>query len=62
MIKPRRRACRHRALVTRRDLLSMAIALAVVLLVALTWRESQREAAVVAAPAPQSLSSASSLL
>ncbi len=57
MIKPRRRALRHRALVTRRDLLSMALALAVVLLVAVTWRE----AAVIAAPSHQSLSWATGL-
>ena len=62
MIKPRRRALRHRALVTRRDLLSMALALAVVLLVAVTWRESQHKAAVIAAPSHQSLSWATGLL
>ncbi|HIC82099.1 MAG TPA: hypothetical protein EYP07_14235 [Kiloniellaceae bacterium] len=62
MIKPRRRTSRHRALVTRRDLLSMAIALAVVLLVAVTWRESQHEADVIAGPSHFSQVSASGLL
>ena len=50
MIKPGRRSARHRAAVTRRDILSMAIALAVVLMIAVTWRETHSEATVLADP------------
>ncbi|WP_420348776.1 hypothetical protein [Pelagibius sp.] len=50
MIKPGRRSSHHRAAVTRRDILSMAIALAVVLMIAVSWRETHGEASASADP------------